>query len=299
MMGGMGLGSLLSLVLVAVTPKEYTDDFGKKVTLPLGDLSFADEVVSFEPGKPGPAPANAEGKAALGPPDYSRKNRNAGYLTLGCGGQVVFRFADNAVVDVAGPDLWVFELGPSLEATTLELSADGKQWKEVGKISGGTAVVDIAAAVKPGEVFPYVRLTDRTTACGGRWPGADIDAVAAIGSALQISLKSSVLFDTGKAILKPEAEAELARAIAILEGQAGSRIVVSGHTDSVGSRPANLKLSRARADAVRAYLTGKGGLPAAAIQTEGWAADRPAASNDTDEGRERNRRVEITVLPKR
>jgi OOP family OmpA-OmpF porin len=61
--------------------------------------------------------------------------------------------------------------------------------------------IDISPFVKPGDTFHYVRLTDLKTNCGESWPGADIDAVGAVGSAIQISLKSSVLFDFEKSTL--------------------------------------------------------------------------------------------------
>src|SRR5205809_666968 len=88
--------------------------------------------------------------------------------------------------------LFVFEVGPAVEPTKLEISRDGATWIDVGKISGGTAEIDIAKFVAPGDSFTYLRLTDLKEDCGGRWPGADIDAVGAIGGALHISLQSSV-----------------------------------------------------------------------------------------------------------
>jgi OmpA-OmpF porin, OOP family len=274
-------------------PKTYVDTRKKSITLPLGDLSFADEVVGFTPGKPAAASEYASPKAALGPPDHNPKDRkDRNYTTIGCGGQLTLRFADNALVDVEGPDLWVFEIGPQVEATLLSISTNGTDWIDVGEISGGTAMVDIAKAGKPGETYPFVRLTDpKKRGCGGAYPGADLDAVAAIGSGLRLSLKSSVLFELGKSTLKPEAKAELDGVTQKLAEYPGARIIVEGHTDSVGSEDFNQKLSESRAAAVRKYL-GSG-----TMETRGYGAARPVASNDTEEGREQNRRVELIVIP--
>ncbi|TNF73269.1 MAG: hypothetical protein EP299_08455 [Acidobacteria bacterium] len=60
-------------------------------------------------------------------------------MTLGCGGTIVLRFEDNALVDLEGPDLHVFEIGPAVEPTSLAISPDGTTWTEVGKIAGGRA----------------------------------------------------------------------------------------------------------------------------------------------------------------
>lgn len=278
-------------------PKTYTDTRRKSITLPLGDLSFADEVVSFTPGQPAAAPEYSDAKTALGPPDHNPKDRkDRNYATLGCGGQLTLRFVDNALVDVNGPDLWVFEIGPQVEATLLAISTNGTEWIDVGQIAGGTAMVDISTVGKPGETYPYVRLTDpKKRGCGGAYPGADLDAVAAIGAGLRLSLKSSVLFEFGKSDLKSEAKAELDGVTKKLAEYPGARIIVEGHTDSVGAVDFNQKLSESRAAAVRKYLESV--KTAGAMETRGYGATRPVAPNDTEEGREKNRRVELIVIP--
>ena len=69
-----------------------------------------------------------------------------------------------------------------------------------------------------------------------------------------------------------------------------------GHTDSVGSEAYNQKLSLARAESVKTYMVSQG-LPAAKVRVEGKGESSPIAPNDTEEGRAKNRRVEITVIP--
>ena len=276
--------------------KAYPDGHGGTVFFPLGDRSFADEVVSFTSGTPAAAKAtDRDPKQALGIPNYD-KDADTNYLTLGCGGTVVLRFVDNALADAPGPDLYVFEIGPDAEATSLAISDDGKTWIEIGKIEGGRTDVDIHPFVKPGQTFHFVRLTDLKTECSGDWPGADIDAVGAIGSALQFSLASGVLFDTDQYVLKPAARAELDKVIAEIRQWPRAAIMIEGHTDAVGTDEHNQVLSRNRAASVRTYFEGAG-LAGYQIDATGYGATRPVAANDTDKGRMANRRVEIIVLP--
>jgi OOP family OmpA-OmpF porin len=144
------LAAVLAMPLSAAE-KIYTDSRGKSVRFPLGDLSFADEVVSFEEGKPAAQPAGArDPEQILGAPNYDEK-RDRGYVTLGCGGRITVRFTDNALIDVPGPDLYVFEIGPDVEPMHVEISRDGASWVDVGRLGGGTAALDIAKFVKPGE----------------------------------------------------------------------------------------------------------------------------------------------------
>jgi OmpA-OmpF porin, OOP family len=280
--------------------RTYTDSRGRAVVFPLGDASFADEVVSFEVGKPAPRdPRYTRPEAILGPPDYDPKARPPGFpnLGMGCGGTLTVRFTDNVLHDVPGPDLYVFEVGPAIEPTQLAISPDGTAWVEVGNISGGTATVDIAKVVKPGDRFRYVRLTDLKRACGGAFAGADLDAVGAIGSTLKLSFDASVLFDFNRSELRPQAQATLTEAATKVAAYTSASVTVEGHTDNVGTDAYNTRLSLARATAVRTFLLARPELRGRTIAVEGFGASRPVASNATDDGRQQNRRVEILVTP--
>jgi outer membrane protein OmpA-like peptidoglycan-associated protein len=278
--------------------KTYTDSRGKKIVFKQGAASFADEVVSFDLGKPAPSASRQnDPKIALGVPDYDPRGRRPADLSLGCGGTLVIRFNDNAAVDVPGPDLYVFEVGPNIEGVRLAISQDGASWLDAGNIAGGTAEVDIASVAKPGERYRYVKLTDVKSACSGNYPGADIDAVGAIGSTLEISLDASVLFDFNKSELLPRAQTALAEAAATIAAHPGRAVTIEGHTDNVGGADYNMRLSRARAESVRAFLLARPELKGRAIGAQGFGMQRPVAPNDTDAGRQRNRRVEIVVGP--
>jgi OOP family OmpA-OmpF porin len=102
-----------------------------------------------------------------------------------------------------------------------------------------------------------------------------------------------IYFDTGKSVVKPESDAALGEIAKLLKADAGLKVHVVGHTDNVGSMDSNMKLSQARAEAVVKVLTGKYGMAAARLKSYGVASLAPVASNDAEEGRAKNRRVEL------
>jgi outer membrane protein OmpA-like peptidoglycan-associated protein len=105
---------------------------------------------------------------------------------------------------------------------------------------------------------------------------------------------SDVLFDTGSYTLKPGAREKLAKISGIVLAHPGLNLQIEGHTDSVGSDEFNQSLSERRADSVRDFLAEQG-VPGSAITARGFGKTQPVAGNDTAEGRQRNRRVELVV----
>lgn len=105
---------------------------------------------------------------------------------------------------------------------------------------------------------------------------------------------SDVLFDTGSYTLRPAAREKLAKISGILLAYPGLRIQVEGHTDSVGSDDFNQRLSEQRAGMVRDYLVDQM-VPAGSVTARGYGKTKPIASNDTADGRQKNRRVELVV----
>lgn len=105
----------------------------------------------------------------------------------------------------------------------------------------------------------------------------------------------NIFFDYDKATLRPESFAELNRVVAILNKQPKLKIEISGHTDNKGAIEYNKQLSKARAKTVVDYLIDKG-IAADRLTYEGYAFEKPIATNDTDEGRQLNRRVEFKVI---
>ena len=105
---------------------------------------------------------------------------------------------------------------------------------------------------------------------------------------------SDVLFDTAKFTLRPLAREKLAKVAGIVSGHPGLRLEVEGHTDSVGTDDYNQQLSEQRGAAVRDYLLQQG-MAESSVSTKGFGKTQPVASNDTAEGRQQNRRVEIVI----
>lgn len=109
-----------------------------------------------------------------------------------------------------------------------------------------------------------------------------------------VRMKSEILFDTGSAVLKPEAIAQIEKVGDILAKYSDDRIKVEGHTDSVGSGTTNEALSLRRADAVKRVLLGRG-VKESQITALGMGATQPVADNRTVAGRAANRRVELHI----
>jgi OmpA-OmpF porin, OOP family len=101
-----------------------------------------------------------------------------------------------------------------------------------------------------------------------------------------------IYFDTGSATIKPESEPALAEMVKLLNNSPALNVYVIGHTDSVGSLDSNLKLSSDRAASVVKAIISKG-IAASRLKSAGVGPYSPVASNDTDEGRAKNRRVEL------
>lgn len=102
-----------------------------------------------------------------------------------------------------------------------------------------------------------------------------------------------ILFDTDSATLLPESRAAVAEVAKLLDANSGLQLHVVGHTDSQGSLEHNMDLSRRRAQAVVAELTGNHGIDGSRLLANGVASLAPVASNATGEGRTKNRRVEM------
>ncbi len=105
---------------------------------------------------------------------------------------------------------------------------------------------------------------------------------------------SDVLFDSGKFTLRPLAREKLAKISGIVLAYPSLRLAVEGNTDSVGTEMFNQQLSEQRAQGVRSYLTQQG-VPESSTTATGFGKSRPIASNETSEGRQQNRRVELVV----
>ncbi|HVV49729.1 MAG TPA: OmpA family protein [Polyangia bacterium] len=106
---------------------------------------------------------------------------------------------------------------------------------------------------------------------------------------------TGVNFDTGKATIRPDSFRQLDTVVDFMAHKPDARIEISGHTDNVGNAAANKALSEKRAQACRNYIVSKG-IDKKRLDAVGFGDERPIAPNDTDEGRQRNRRIEAKEL---
>jgi len=103
-----------------------------------------------------------------------------------------------------------------------------------------------------------------------------------------------IMFETAKSTILPESVPILEKALKVLQDHPKVKVLIVGHTDSVGGVQDNLTLSRNRANAVKNWLVGKG-ISADRIRTDGKGKSEPKTTNDTEEGRAINRRIEFII----
>jgi len=126
-------------------------------------------------------------------------------------------------------------------------------------------------------------------------PGIFTYTVEIIYEPSRVFTLENVYFEFGKSVLKTESYPALDELVALLKAQPSMEIEISGHTDNVGGKEANLKLSKDRAESVRQYLIKKG-ISASRVTSVGYGDSMPVASNDSDQGRQMNRRTEVKIL---
>ncbi len=112
----------------------------------------------------------------------------------------------------------------------------------------------------------------------------------------KLTIPEKILFDFGQFFLKPEAKKALRLVAEMLKNQPGKKILIVGYTDNIGSDEYNLRLSLQRAQSVADYLIYVEGIDSNRIKIEGKGKANPVADNSTEEGRAKNRRVEIVIL---
>lgn len=122
----------------------------------------------------------------------------------------------------------------------------------------------------------------------------DFKGASRTNEGILVTFESDVLFPLNSSYLTEKAKLELDKLIRTLSGNKDAVLLVDGHTDATGTKDYNKWLSEKRAESVKNYLVEKG-LSSSKIQTKGFGQDKPVAPNNTHEGRQKNRRVEVTI----
>lgn len=163
----------------------------------------------------------------------------------------------------------------------------------IGNNTGSTARGAIIGAVVGGAAGAIIghQMDQQAKELDQSIPGAKIERV---GEGIEVTFDSGLLFDFDSDRIKPEAAKNLQELAKSLNKFGNSNLLIVGHTDSQGEDAYNMSLSQRRANAASAYLQSQG-VPSARISTSGRGESEPVATNDTDAGRQLNRRVEVAI----
>lgn len=278
--------------------KRYRIDRYESIYLPLGKISFADKLVSFKVGNPSPIKKYRDSTQCLHEPNY-KSYRIPNFVSLGCGGVLTVEFTDNGFMNLPGDDLYIFEVGPSREAAKVEISENGIDWVYAGKIAGGKSSIDLSdEGINKETVFYFLRIIDLKELCRSISAGADIDAIGAINSVIKLTINTDVLFNVAKYDLKETAKQSLDSLTHNIRKIDKATILIEGHTDSDGDGVYNMNLSKNRCISVKNRLTeifGENSLYE--FEVKAYGENKPRVPNNSDANKQKNRRVEVTVLP--
>ena len=164
----------------------------------------------------------------------------------------------------------------------------------IGHAAGSTLLGAILGAAVGGAAGAFIgNYMDKQAAEMQRdLEGAEIQR---IGEGIKITFDSGILFDIDKSDLRPVSKTNLAALAKILNKYPDTNILIEGHTDDTGSDDHNMTLSKDRAQAVALYLATLE-VKSARFSTAGYGETQPIVMNDTPEGRQKNRRVDIAVI---
>lgn len=173
----------------------------------------------------------------------------------------------------------------AIAGAVLGAAADGSK----GAVTG--AAIGAGVGAVGGHVWS-TRMEEQKRQMEASTRGTGVEVTQTADNQLKLNIPSDISFDVGRADIKPNFRSILDTFAQGLVRNPAARVSIIGHTDSTGSDAINNPLSVNRAASVRDYLTARG-VPVAAIAIDGRGSREPVASNDTADGRARNRRVEI------
>jgi outer membrane protein OmpA-like peptidoglycan-associated protein len=164
----------------------------------------------------------------------------------------------------------------------------------VGRMTGSTARGAIIGAVVGGAAGAIIgaRMDRQAKELEQNIHGATVER---IGEGIAVTFASGLLFDFDSDVLRPEAQANLRELAASLDNYDDSDLLILGHTDAVGATAYNQGLSERRANAIASYLAARG-VSRSRMSTRGLGETDPIAGNDSEAGRQANRRVEVSIF---
>jgi outer membrane protein OmpA-like peptidoglycan-associated protein len=164
----------------------------------------------------------------------------------------------------------------------------------IGKVAGSTAKGAIIGAVVGGVAGAVIgaQMDKQAKELEQNIKGAKVERV---GEGIQVTFDSGLLYDFDSDVVRPEAKTNLRELAASLQKYAGSDLLILGHTDEQGTEQYNQGLSERRANSAATYLMSQG-VNGARIATRGLGETEPVASNETEAGRQANRRVEVSIF---
>ncbi len=163
----------------------------------------------------------------------------------------------------------------------------------IGKVAGSTAKGAIIGAVVGGAAGAIIgaRMDKQAKEIEQNVKGATVERV---GEGIQITFASGLLFDFDASVVRDEAKTNLRELASSLDKYPDTDVVIIGHTDQLGSTEYNFALSERRATAAASYLMSQG-VSGARLVTRGLGESEPKAGNETEAGRQANRRVEVAI----
>jgi len=219
------------------------------------------------------------------------------FVSLPKDSYVVLGFTDNYIIDAPKQnDIFIEEHGGAGEFADVFVSSDNKEYTLLGVAGNGSVNEFDLAKIAYKKPVRYIKIIGKDNK--GASPGFDIGDVYGLPGASkyeEVIVLENVLFQTNKSILLEESFASLNKLAQQLQANKSIKIEIRGHTDNTGKNEKNQVLSEQRAKAVLEYLASKG-IDKDRFSYKGFGSLQPIASNDNEDGRKKNRRVEFLKL---
>lgn len=222
--------------------------------------------------------------------------KNDCFISLPQGSYVVAGFTNNYIIDAPNQnDIFIEEVGGAGEYADVFVSSDNVEYTFLGIAGNGSVNEFDLAKINYKKKVKYIKIIGKDNK--GSSPGFDLGSVYGLPGANkyeEVIILKNVLFQTNKSILLGQSFEPLDKLVQQLQFNESIKIEIRGHTDNVGKETKNMSLSEQRAKAVLTYLVSKG-IAANRFSYKGFGSTQPITSNDTPEGREKNRRVEFII----